>query len=149
MFALLPASSHGLAYSLIDPQNSPAAPYHPLTATPNIHRVLCHPLSFLCLDRFQSGIHLLTKTPATATALCHPLSTSPTNHILNRKLYQFLIFYQLWSNISIMLADTMVLEYTRSHFQTVNTYELIFGRLLLVREVPSAIPFWDTGPNSC
>jgi hypothetical protein len=79
MFALLPASSHGLAYSLIDPQNSPAAPYHPFTATPSIHRVLCHPLSFLCLDRFQSGIHLLTKTLATATALCHPLSTSPTN----------------------------------------------------------------------
>jgi hypothetical protein len=95
MFALLPASSHGLAYSLIDPQNSPAAPYHPLTATPSIHGVLCHPLSFLRLDRFQSGIHLLTKTPATATALCHPLSTSPTNHILNRKLHQFLIFYQL------------------------------------------------------
>jgi len=148
MLALPPASSHGLAYSLIDPQNSPAAPYHPLTATPRIHRVLCHPLSFLCLDRFQSGIHLLTKTPTTATAVCRPLSTSPTNHILNRKLHQFLIFYHLWSNIVIMTRwrnGTGIQSFSK----TINIFELIFGRLLLARVVPSEISFWDTVPNSC
>ena len=104
MLALIPASSHGRAYSLIDPQNSPAAPFSPPPTPPNINHVLCHPLSFLCLDRFQSGIHLLTKTPATATWVSpafnltnqpHTQShVTPVSHILSA-LKQYLDLHSL------------------------------------------------------
>jgi len=103
-----------LAYRSIDPQNSPAAPSispSPRPTPPSTQHIPHHPLSSLCLDRFQSGNHLLTKTHLLIHNFPHPspqLPTSPTIHTLNPTFHQFLIFYQLSLIILNFLCNAMV-----------------------------------------